>query len=157
MGHRVYFTTAIDLAPPYGQSNGRESFLPRDQGSTRPKLLIIDEVGYLALEQAHASLIFQAICERYEKRQASSNKASADWGQVFAGDPIMASLLSTGCCTDRPSSTSAATAQAQRETAGKELRGRNRGNANPCNPHPEHPKSLQRGSILRERKGGSFK
>ena len=61
---------------------------------TRPKLLIIDEVGYLALEQAHASLLFQAICERYEKRQAiilTSNKAFADWGQVFAGDTIMAS------------------------------------------------------------------
>ena len=60
---------------------------------TRPKLLIIDEVGYLALEQAHASLLFQATCERYEKRQAiilTSNKAFADWGQVFAGDTIMA-------------------------------------------------------------------
>ena len=38
--------------------------------------------------------MFQAICERYEKQQAiilTSNKAFADWGQVFAGDPIMAS------------------------------------------------------------------
>lgn len=37
---------------------------------------------------------FQATCERYEKQQAivlTSNKAFADWGQVFAGDPIMAS------------------------------------------------------------------
>lgn len=25
---------------------------------TRPKLLIIDEIGYLTLEQAHASLLF---------------------------------------------------------------------------------------------------
>jgi DNA replication protein DnaC len=61
---------------------------------TRPKLLIIDEVGYLALEKAHASLLFQAICERYEKRQAiilTSNKAFAGWGQVFAEDPIIAS------------------------------------------------------------------
>jgi len=58
---------------------------------TRPKLLI---VGYLTLETAHASLLFQAICERYEKQQAivlTSNKAFADWGQVFAGDAIMAS------------------------------------------------------------------
>ncbi len=59
-----------------------------------PKLLIIDEVGYLTLEPAHASLLFQATCERYEKQQAivlTSNKAFADWSQVFAGDAIMAS------------------------------------------------------------------
>ncbi len=46
------------------------------------------------LETPHASLLFQAICERYEKQQAivlTSNKAFADWGQVFAGDAIMAS------------------------------------------------------------------
>jgi DNA replication protein DnaC len=45
-------------------------------------------------EQVHASLLFQAICERYEKRQSvilTSNKVFADWGQVFAGDTIMAS------------------------------------------------------------------
>jgi len=61
---------------------------------TRPKLLIIDEVGYLTLEAAHASLLFQAICERYEKQQSivlTSNKAFADWSHVFAGDAIMAS------------------------------------------------------------------
>ncbi|MGH9466212.1 MAG: hypothetical protein ACRD1Y_02540 [Terriglobales bacterium] len=29
----------------------------------------MDEVGYLSLEPAHASLLFQAICERYEKLQ----------------------------------------------------------------------------------------
>jgi DNA replication protein DnaC len=61
---------------------------------TRPKLLIIDEVGYLTLEPAHASLLFQAICERYEKQQPivlTSNKAFAEWGHVFANDAIMAS------------------------------------------------------------------
>jgi DNA replication protein DnaC len=39
-------------------------------------------------------LLFQAICERYEKQQAivlTSNKAFADWSHVFAGDAIMAS------------------------------------------------------------------
>jgi DNA replication protein DnaC len=51
-------------------------------------------MGYLALEAAHASLLFQAICERYEKQQSivlTSNKAFADWSHVFAGDAIMAS------------------------------------------------------------------
>ena len=60
----------------------------------RPKRRIIDEVGYLSLEAHHASLLFQAICERYERKQPivlTRNKAFADWGQVFAGDAVMAS------------------------------------------------------------------
>jgi DNA replication protein DnaC len=94
MGHRVYFTTAIDLARRMARAIAENRLSREIKNLTRPKLLIIDEVGYLALEQAHASLLFQAICERYEKRQAvilTSNKGFADWGQVFAGDTIMAS------------------------------------------------------------------
>jgi DNA replication protein DnaC len=94
LGHRVYFTTAIDLARRMARAIAENRLSREIKNLTRPKLLIIDEVGYLALEQAHPSLLFQAICERYEKRQAvilTSNKAFADWGQVFAGDTIMAS------------------------------------------------------------------
>jgi DNA replication protein DnaC len=61
---------------------------------TQPTLLIIDEVGYLALEPLQASLLFQAISNRYERGRAivlTSNKAFGDWSHVFAGDPIMAS------------------------------------------------------------------
>jgi DNA replication protein DnaC len=94
MGHRIYFTSAIDLARRMARAL-KENRLSREiKNLTRPTLLIIDEVGYLSLETAHASLLFQAICERYEKQQAivlTSNKAFADWGQVFAGDAIMAS------------------------------------------------------------------
>ncbi len=59
----------------------------------QPKLLIVDEVGYLALDSTQASLLFQAICRRYEKNQAivlTSNKAFSDWGDIFAGDAVMA-------------------------------------------------------------------
>ncbi len=61
---------------------------------TRPKLLIIDEVGYLQLDQPHASLIFQVVSQRYERQGAlilTSNKAFSAWGEVFAGDAVMAS------------------------------------------------------------------
>ena len=61
---------------------------------TRPKLLIIDEVGCLKLEQPEASLVFQTISQRYERQGAmilTSNKAFSAWGEVFAGDAVMAS------------------------------------------------------------------
>ena len=94
LGHRIYFTTAIELARRMTKAMAENRLSREIKNLTRPKLLIIDEVGYLALERSQASLLFQAICERYEKRQAiilTSNKAFADWGQVFAADPIMAS------------------------------------------------------------------
>jgi DNA replication protein DnaC len=61
---------------------------------TRPKLLIIDEVGYLQLNQTQASLFFQVIAQRYDNNSAiilTSNKAFSEWAEVFAGDAIMAS------------------------------------------------------------------
>ena len=94
MGHRITFTTAIDLARRMAKAMAENRLSREIKNLTRPKLLIIDEVGYLTLERTHASLLFQAICERYEKRQPiilTSNKAFADWGQVFAEDTIMAS------------------------------------------------------------------
>lgn len=93
-GQRVYFTTAIELARRLAKAT-REHRLHREMKNlVRPSLLIVDEVGYLTLDATQASLVFQVIAERYEKQQAivlTSNKAFAEWAQVFAGDAVMAS------------------------------------------------------------------
>lgn len=98
-----------------------ESRLSREiKNLTRPKLLIIDEVGYLTLEQAHASLLFQAIYERYEKRQAiifTSNKAFADWARSSQETPSWPRPPWTACCTAPPASMCAATAIASKKNA----------------------------------------
>jgi DNA replication protein DnaC len=94
IGHRIYFTTAIELARRMARAMAENRLTREINSLVRPKLLLLDEVGYLSLEPAHASLLFQAISERYERRQPivlTSNKAFSEWGQVFAGDPIMAS------------------------------------------------------------------
>lgn len=60
----------------------------------QPKLLILDEVGYLSFDPVQASLLFQVICQRYQRQQPiclTSNKAFGEWGQVFADDAVMAS------------------------------------------------------------------
>jgi hypothetical protein len=43
---------------------------------TQSKLLIIDEVGYLALDEAGAAMLFQIICNRYEKNAATISSRS---------------------------------------------------------------------------------
>jgi DNA replication protein DnaC len=94
MGQRVYFTTAIELARRLTKAQ-REHRLHREMRNlVRPSVLVVDEVGYLTLDTTQASLLFQVIAERYERQQAvilTSNKAFAEWAQVFAGDAVMAS------------------------------------------------------------------
>lgn len=94
MGHRVYFTTAMEMARRLTKAMA-ENRLHREMNNlTRPKLLVIDEVGYLALDAAQASLLFQVISSRYDKNQAvvlTSNKAFGDWANVFAQDTVLAS------------------------------------------------------------------
>lgn len=94
MGHRVYFTSAIEMARRLKKAMAENRLHREVNNLTRPKLLVIDEVGYLKLETSEASLVFQAISERYERKQAivlTSNKAFSEWGEVFAGDVVMAS------------------------------------------------------------------
>ncbi len=93
-GHRVYFTTAIEMARRLAKALSENRLRRELHNLIRPKLLVIDEVGYLSLDPSQASLLFQVICERYERNQPivlTSNKAFADWGEVFAGDPVLAS------------------------------------------------------------------
>lgn len=93
-GHRVFFTTAIDLATRLSKAIERNQLHQQLKTLMQPKVLVIDEVGYLQLDRVQASLLFQVICNRYERRQPivlTSNKAFSEWGQVFAEDSIMAS------------------------------------------------------------------
>ena len=94
MGHRVYFTTAMDLARKLTRAVDANRLHREMNALQQPKLLIIDEIGYLPFDQVQASLLFQVICRRYQRGQClalTSNKAFGDWGQVFAEDPVMAS------------------------------------------------------------------
>lgn len=93
-GQRLLFLTALDLVRRMKLAFAQNRMPHYMKMLTTPKLLIVDEVGYLGLDTQQASLLFQVICVRYEKQLSTiitSNKAFAEWGQVFAGDPIMAS------------------------------------------------------------------
>ena len=94
MGYRVYFTSAIELARRMTRALAENRLHREMKTLNRPKLLIIDEVGYLQLDPTQASLLFQVISNRYQNGSSivlTSNKAFTDWAHVFAGDPVMAS------------------------------------------------------------------
>jgi DNA replication protein DnaC len=94
LGHRVYFSNALDLARRLSKAVAENRLHRQLAVFTQPKLLVLDEVGYLSLEPVQASLLFQLIAKRYEKHQPlllTSNKAFGEWGTVFGGDAVLAS------------------------------------------------------------------
>ncbi len=56
-GHRIYFVTAIELARGMARAMAESRLVREIKNLTRVELLLIDEVGYLALKTAHASLL----------------------------------------------------------------------------------------------------
>lgn len=59
-----------------------------------PKVLIVDEIGYLPLSNLEASLFFRLVARRYERASliVTSNKSFLDWGEVF-NDPVVATAI----------------------------------------------------------------
>ena len=60
----------------------------------KPKLLIIDELGYLPVEPEAAHLFFQLVSRRYERGATllTSNRSVGEWGEVF-GDVVVATAI----------------------------------------------------------------
>jgi DNA replication protein DnaC len=95
-GIKTRFVSAADLLLQLTAAHrqGRlKDYLRR--GIQMPKLLIIDEVGYLPFSREEASHFFQVIAQRYERGSViiTSNLAFAQWDTTFAGDATMTAAL----------------------------------------------------------------
>lgn len=93
-GYRTLFISTQGLLASLGKAHLENKLEERLKLFCQPKLLIIDEIGYLPLDQQGASLFFQLIARRYETGALilTSNQAYSNWGQVF-GDPILATAI----------------------------------------------------------------
>jgi DNA replication protein DnaC len=94
-GHRVYFTTAADLAAKCHKAaiEGRWATTMRFFAS--PRLLVIDELGYLPMPADGASALFQVISHRYLKTSTilTTNVGIADWAGTFGDATVAAAML----------------------------------------------------------------
>lgn len=61
---------------------------------SKPKLLIIDELGYLPFDPKASHLFFQLVSRRYEKGSIliTSNRSIGEWGEIF-GDAVVATAI----------------------------------------------------------------
>ncbi len=93
-GYQTYFTSSADLAQALQAAHLEGLSQLKLRTYTHPSLLVIDELGYLPLDQASANWIFQVVSRRYDRGSVilTSNRGFSDWSQVFA-DPVVAGAI----------------------------------------------------------------
>jgi len=96
-GYPVLFTTTTALLAALAQAeaSGPAALTERLTFYTKPKLLIVDELGYLPFEKKAAHLFFQLVAKRYERgsMMITTNQSVGRWGEVFGDDIIAAAIL----------------------------------------------------------------
>ena len=94
-GYTVLFTTAANMLNDLAAQDGDNALRRRLTYYAKPKLLIIDEVGYLSYSNRHADLLFEIVNRRYEKNSTvvTTNKPFSEWNEVFPNAACVVSLI----------------------------------------------------------------
>lgn len=93
-GFGVYFVTADKLVRDLERAHEEKRLDRRMRVYLAPKVLIVDEFGYLPLSRVGATMFFQLVSARYERGSIilTSNKGFAEWGEAL-GDPVIATAI----------------------------------------------------------------
>jgi len=94
-GYSVLFANAIDVINTLSAAQSQGALKGQLRRYLSPQLLILDEVGYLPIDQRGADLLFQVISRRYERGSIviTSNKAFKQWPTIFNGDSTITSAV----------------------------------------------------------------
>jgi DNA replication protein DnaC len=94
-GMSVLFANAIDVINTLHAAQTKGTLKTELRKYTNPSLLILDEIGYLPIDQRGADLLFQVISARYERGSIilTTNKAFKQWPTIFNGDSTITSAV----------------------------------------------------------------
>ena len=95
-GIKVRFITAADLMLQLSSAHQQGKLKPyMNRAVLGPKLLVIDEVGYLPFGREQANLFFNVIAKRYEKGSliVTSNLPFSQWAGTFADDTTLTAAM----------------------------------------------------------------
>ena len=93
---RVLFTTAMDMLNHLNASQVDHSLVRKLRLYTEPTLLIIDELGYLALDQQTSNLFYQVISTRHGHKHSTlitTNTAFSEWGNILYNTTIATAIV----------------------------------------------------------------
>ena len=93
-GIKTLFTTAMDMINHLIAAEADHSLLKKLLYYQSPDLLVIDEIGYLALGKQGSNLFFQVISQRHENKSSiiTTNLPFADWGKVFDSTTVATAI-----------------------------------------------------------------
>jgi DNA replication protein DnaC len=93
-GRRVRFTTLAGLANELQEADSRRELARVVGRYSRTEVVVLDELGYLALPEGAAELVFQVISERNERGSliVTTNLPFGEWTKVFP-DPRLAKAV----------------------------------------------------------------
>lgn len=94
-GYSVLFVTATELLTALERARQEGKLADRLSHYAKPKLLIIDELGYLPLDKSAAHLLFQLVVKRYEKTSTlvTTNQSITQWGAMLGDEMTAAAIL----------------------------------------------------------------
>jgi DNA replication protein DnaC len=94
-GHTVRFTTASAMLNDLAAQDGATAFKRRLRTYCSPRLLVIDEVGYLSYDTRYADLLFEVVTQRYTERSIvlTTNKPFSEWNEVFPNASCVVTLV----------------------------------------------------------------
>jgi DNA replication protein DnaC len=94
-GHRVLFTTAVNIINQLQAAQADGTFMKRLRTYTAPDCLVIDELGFLPIDRQSADLFFQVISGRYERGSVilTTNRLFKEWASVFNDATVAAAVI----------------------------------------------------------------
>jgi DNA replication protein DnaC len=94
-GATVRFITASELLNTLAEQESSTSLRRKLASFSQPRLLVIDELGYLSYDTRHADLLFEVVSRRYENKSIvlTTNKPFSEWGEVFPNAASVVTLV----------------------------------------------------------------
>ena len=91
----MLFTTAVDIINTLAAAQATGNLKREMTRYLKPRLLIVDELGYLPIDKRGADLFFQIISQRYERGSIviTTNRAYKSWPEIFNNDSTLTSAL----------------------------------------------------------------
>jgi DNA replication protein DnaC len=92
---RILFTTAMNMVNQLVASQVDHSLVRKLKTYTDPTALVVDELGYLSLDQQTSNLFYQVISTRHAERRSTvitTNSPFSEWGNILFNTTIATAI-----------------------------------------------------------------
>ncbi len=93
--HSVLFASAIDAVNTLAGAQATGRLKQELRRYVRPRVLVLDELGYLPIDKTGADLLFQILSQRYERGSTviTTNRIYKKWPEIFNNDSTLTAAV----------------------------------------------------------------